>query len=172
VRASRHSCRFRSLRDVSQADTVISVPFDSGVSYQPGARFGRSHIREASRLLRPCNPAKDVELFSSQQIADAGELSANPFNLLGAVDLIEQGATELSSGGTRLVTLGGDHTIAVRCCASWRRTTDPSRCCASTLTSTLGTAIFGALRRRASRTSPRVHRLAPGFALRTGRPAG
>jgi agmatinase len=106
--------RLPQLRDVSHADiAVVGVPFDSGVSYRPGARFGPSHIREASRLLRPYNPAQDVEPFSTQQVADAGDISANPFSILEAVDQIEQGATELSSGGTRLVTLGGDHTIAL-----------------------------------------------------------
>jgi agmatinase len=106
--------RLPQLRDVSHADiAVVGVPFDTGVSYRPGARFGPSHIREASRLLRPYNPAQDVEPFSSQQVADAGDISANPFNILEAVDQIEHAATELSSGGTRLVTLGGDHTIAL-----------------------------------------------------------
>ncbi|MBW4032386.1 MAG: agmatinase [Acidobacteria bacterium] len=106
--------RLPQLRDVGHADiAVVGVPFDSGVSYRPGARFGPSHIREASRLLRPYNPAQDVEPFSSQQVADAGDISANPFNILEAVDQIERGATELSSGSTRLVTLGGDHTIAL-----------------------------------------------------------
>jgi agmatinase len=83
------------------------------VSYRPGARFGPSHIREASRLLRPYNPAQNVEPFFAQQVADAGDISANPFNILEAVAQIEQGAAELSTGATRLVTLGGDHTIAL-----------------------------------------------------------
>lgn len=39
---------------------VLGAPFDSGVSYRPGARFGPAHIRAASRLLRPYNPALDV----------------------------------------------------------------------------------------------------------------
>jgi agmatinase len=106
--------RLPQLRDVGHADiAVVGVPFDSGVSYRPGARFGPSHIREASRLLRPYNPAQDVEPFSSQQVADAGDISANPFNIQEAVDQIERGAGELSAGSTRLVTLGGDHTIAL-----------------------------------------------------------
>lgn len=106
--------RLPQLRDVAHADiAVVGIPFDSGVSYRPGARFGPSHIREASRLLRPYNPAQDVEPFSSQQVADAGDISVNPFNILEAVEQIERGATELTSKGTRLVTLGGDHTIAL-----------------------------------------------------------
>ncbi len=37
--------------DPNEADVaVVGIPFDSGISYRPGARFGPSHIRESSRL--------------------------------------------------------------------------------------------------------------------------
>lgn len=106
--------RLPRLEDVPRADiVVVGVPFDSGVSYRPGARFGPSHIREASRLLRPYNPAQNVEPFSAQQVADAGDIAANPFNIDEAVKQIQQSAERLSAGGARLLTLGGDHTIAL-----------------------------------------------------------
>jgi agmatinase len=106
--------RLPRLEDVPRADIVVlGVPFDSGVSYRPGARFGPAQIREASRLLRPYNPAQKVEPFAAQQVADAGDVSANPFNIDEAVGQIQRAADELSVGGTRLVTLGGDHTIAL-----------------------------------------------------------
>jgi agmatinase len=106
--------RLPRLEDVPRADiAVLGVPFDSGVSYRPGARFGPSQIREASRLLRPYNPAQDVEPFSAQQVVDAGDVSANPFSIDEAVGQIQRAADELSADGTRLVTLGGDHTIAL-----------------------------------------------------------
>ena len=38
---------------------VVGIPFDSGVSYRSGARFGPNHVRESSRLLRPYNPAQN-----------------------------------------------------------------------------------------------------------------
>ncbi|MFD7549774.1 agmatinase [Streptomyces sp. NPDC059816] len=106
--------RLPRLEDVPRADiAVVGVPFDSGVSYRPGARFGPAHIREASRLLRPYNPAQDVEPFAAQQIADAGGIAANPFSLDEAVTQIHTAARELTADGTRLLTLGGDHTIAL-----------------------------------------------------------
>src|SRR5580692_10281885 len=53
----------------SDADVaIVGVPFDSGVSYRPGARFGPGHIRESARLLRPYNPALQVAPFGSQQV--------------------------------------------------------------------------------------------------------
>ena len=92
---------------------VLGVPFDSGVSYRPGARFGPAHIRQSSRLLRPYNPALDVSPFAAQQVVDAGDLPVNPFNIQQAISEIERGAAELADAGARLLVLGGDHTVAL-----------------------------------------------------------
>jgi agmatinase len=106
--------RLPRLDEVSRADVVVvGVPFDSGVSYRPGARFGPAHIRASSKLLRPYNPALDVSPFSAQQVADAGDIAVNPFDIAEAIGQIEAGAAGLAEDGARLVTLGGDHTIAL-----------------------------------------------------------
>jgi agmatinase len=100
--------------EVSDVDVaVVGVPFDSGVSYRPGARFGPAHIRESSRLLRPYNPALDVEPFARRQVVDAGDIAANPFDIGRAIESVEAGARELLERAGRLLTLGGDHTIAL-----------------------------------------------------------
>jgi agmatinase len=106
--------RLPRLDEVATADAaVLGVPFDSGVSYRPGARFGPSHIRESSRLLRPYNPALQTEPFGRQQVADAGDLAVNPFNLDEAITTIESGARALLERARLVLTLGGDHTIAL-----------------------------------------------------------
>lgn len=96
---------------------VVGVPFDAGVTYRPGARFGPSSIRQASRLLRPFNPAQEVSPFSAAQIVDAGDISCSPFNIEVAIGQIESGIAELIGRGTGqgkgIVCLGGDHTIAL-----------------------------------------------------------
>jgi len=108
--------RLPRIGEVSRADVaILGVPFDTGVSYRPGARFGPGHIRESSRLLRPYNPAAGVSPFAAQQVADAGDVAVNPFNITEAIQTIEGAARELLAGagvGT-LLTLGGDHTIAL-----------------------------------------------------------
>jgi agmatinase len=91
---------------------VVGVPFDSGVTYRPGARFGPAAIRQASRLLRPYNPALDARPFGSQQVVDAGDIVGNPFDIERASAEITAATAELISGGRRIVALGGDHTIA------------------------------------------------------------
>ena len=106
--------RLPRLEDVNDYDVaVIGVPFDSGVTYRPGARFGPSHIRQGSRLLRPYNPALDVKPFAGIQVVDAGDIAANPFDISEAMTQIEAGVGELSAGGKPVVILGGDHTIAL-----------------------------------------------------------
>jgi agmatinase len=106
--------RLPRLDEVSSADIVIAgVPFDSGVSYRPGARFGPAHIRASSKLLRPYNPAAGVAPFAALQVADAGDIPANPFDITEAIGQVEAGAAALTADGARLLTLGGDHTIAL-----------------------------------------------------------
>lgn len=106
--------RLPRLDQVERADVaVVGVPFDSGVSYRPGARFGANHVRESSRLLRPYNPAQDYSPFAAAQVADAGDMSVNPFNINEAIESIQESALGLTEDGTRLLTVGGDHTIAL-----------------------------------------------------------
>src|SRR5271170_6544021 len=106
--------RLPRLSEVAQADVaVLGVPFDSGVSYRPGARFGPGHIRESSRLLRPYNPALAVSPFAARQVADAGDIGVNPFDIGEAIAAIEHGARDLFERAPRVLTLGGDHTIAL-----------------------------------------------------------
>ncbi len=106
--------RLPRIDEVSDVDVaVVGVPFDSGVSYRPGARFGPAHVRESSRLLRPYNPAQDVEPFAAQQVVDAGDLAVNPFDIEQAIGQVEAGARHLLERTGRLLTIGGDHTIAL-----------------------------------------------------------
>ena len=106
--------RLPRIDEVERADVaIVGVPFDTGVSYRPGARFGPMHVRAASRLLRPYHPALDVHPFGDQQVVDAGDLAVNPFDIDEAIRSIEAGARELTAHGATLMTIGGDHTIAL-----------------------------------------------------------
>ena len=106
--------RLPELRDVEDCDVaIIGVPFDAGTSYRPGARFGPQSVRQASRQLRTnYHPNYDVEPFKVQQVADAGDIACNPFDIDEAIKQIEKGSTELLQKVGSIVTIGGDHTIA------------------------------------------------------------
>ncbi|MEO5710302.1 MAG: agmatinase [Nocardioidaceae bacterium] len=106
--------RLPRIEDVQRHDVaIVGVPFDSGVTYRPGARFGPSYIRQGSRLLRPYNPALDVAPFAGVQVVDAGDIAANPFDIPAALEQIEAGVRDLSADGRSVVLLGGDHTVAL-----------------------------------------------------------
>lgn len=46
-------------------------------------------------------------------MADAGDIAVNPFHIGEAIETLQQEAEALTANGTRLVTVGGDHTIAL-----------------------------------------------------------
>jgi guanidinobutyrase / D-arginase len=99
--------------EVGRCDVaVVGVPFDSGTSYRPGARFGPGAVRQGSRLLRPWHPGLRVAPFGAQQVADAGDIACNPFDIKEAVGQIEEGAAGLLTGAAQVLAIGGDHTIA------------------------------------------------------------
>ena len=105
--------RLPRIDDVDSYDfAVVGIPFDTGVSYRPGARFGPAHIRQCSRVLRPYHPVMQVSPFATQQVVDAGDIACTPYDIATAVRQIEEQAAVLIEDGARLITLGGDHTIA------------------------------------------------------------
>jgi agmatinase len=106
--------RLPRLDDVGAAAVaVLGVPFDSGVTYRPGARFGPAAVRAGSKLLRPYHPGLDVHPWSVHQVADAGDAGVTPFDLIAAIAQIEAAARATLSRAERLITVGGDHTIAL-----------------------------------------------------------
>src|SRR2546421_12882026 len=107
--------RLPEVREVAQAAVaILGVPFDAGTSYRPGARFGPEAVRQASRLLRTAyDPVLDAEPFRSQQVVDAGDVSANPYSIPEALGAIERETSRLLASGATVVTVGGDHTITL-----------------------------------------------------------
>ncbi len=106
--------RLPTLEKVGRAAVaILGVPFDSGVVYRPGARFGPAAIRMGSKLLRPYNAWTGSLPFSSRQVADAGDVACTPFSIEQAIAEIERAATATFARADHIIALGGDHTIAL-----------------------------------------------------------
>jgi agmatinase len=105
--------RLPELNDLDRCDVaILGIPFDSGVSYRPGARFGPGAIRHASRMLRPqFHPIHEMEPFALLQGADAGDVACNPFDIKESIGQIERGADEVLERAGSIVSIGGDHTV-------------------------------------------------------------
>jgi agmatinase len=93
--------------------TVLGIPFDTGVSYRAGARFGPAAIRDASSLLRPYNPAVDVDVFGTLSVTDGGDIPIVPGYIEDSYERIETGLKSILDAGVIPICLGGDHSITL-----------------------------------------------------------
>lgn len=107
--------RLPQIHEVPDYDiAIVGVPFDTGTSFRPGARFGPSAVRESSRLLRPGYHVElDVTPVAEVQVVDAGDIACTPYNIGRAVEQIEAQVLPLMAVNKRVISVGGDHTIAL-----------------------------------------------------------
>lgn len=92
---------------------IMGVPFDSGTSYRSGTRFGPRKIREASLMIWGHNPTLDVTPLKKLTVVDYGDVSVIPTSIEHTMTAITKTAGEIIETGTTLITLGGDHSIAL-----------------------------------------------------------
>jgi agmatinase len=92
---------------------LLGVPFDGGVSYRPGPRFGPQEIRQHSRLIRPYNPALGVNPFETLRIADLGDVDVNPLDIEDTHARMERALDPMIAAGAIPICIGGDHSISL-----------------------------------------------------------
>lgn len=104
---------------------IIGAPFDTAVSYRPGARFGPRAIRQASSRqtsFRGFNPRASINPYQNwAKIIDCGDIPITPMDNAVALLQMTEAYKELGSRGTvspllqkpKLITLGGDHSLAL-----------------------------------------------------------
>ena len=101
----------RTLEDVDLA--VIGSPFDTGVSFRAGGRFGPSAIRAASVLIRGHNPVLDVNPFQVLSCVDDGDLAIIPGYIERSYEVIERELTPVVEAGVIPLLFGGDHSVTL-----------------------------------------------------------
>jgi agmatinase len=95
--------------DPGAAICVAGIPYDLGTSNRPGARFGPSAIRQASRMLVDGDHPIAGTAPADRDIADIGDFRIAHGDIQGTLAAIEAQARQLR----HLVALGGDHTITL-----------------------------------------------------------
>lgn len=89
---------------------IFGAPFDSGVTYRPGARFGPRAIREESQYLKPYHIEHDLMISEVLSLADAGDSPVHTYDAETNAATIAQFSIDLPDPGiTRPFMLGGDH---------------------------------------------------------------
>jgi agmatinase len=92
---------------------VYGIPFDTATSYRTGARFGPEAIRSASALLRPYNPALEVDVVETLSIVDYGDVPVSPGDVERTYCQVEEALAPLIEAGVFPLALGGDHSVTL-----------------------------------------------------------
>ncbi len=101
-------------RDLTGVDVaIVGIPYDGATSYRSGTRFGPRAIREQSLLLWGYNNALQIAPFEKLKVIDYGDVDVIPVDILGTYAAIEREVGALLAAGTRVIALGGDHSIVL-----------------------------------------------------------
>ncbi len=92
---------------------MIGVPFDTGVSFRVGSRFGPQAIREASVRLRQYHPRLEVDIFEHLSGVDYGDIEIVPGNTTRSHEKIKEALLPLLEEGCVPLLMGGDHSITL-----------------------------------------------------------
>ncbi len=106
---------------------IYGVPFDGGITFRPGARFGPRAIREASQYLKPAHLEHRVNIVEHLSLADAGDAPVRPYSTKQTIDETIRFAGSIGEKRhTRLFAIGGDHSVAyANIRATWERLGKP-----------------------------------------------
>ena len=97
----------RTLEDVDVA--IVGVPFDTGVTYRVGGRFGPNAVRAASVMLRPYNTNLEVKPFDVLSCVDYGDVAIVPGYTERSYTAIEEAVAPIVEAGVIPLLVGGDH---------------------------------------------------------------
>jgi len=91
---------------------LFGCPFDSTVSFRPGARFGPAAIRAVSDVLETYCPVLGRDL-EDVVYADVGDLPLPPGDTATALNLTHAMATQVLTAGQMPAALGGEHLLTL-----------------------------------------------------------
>ena len=97
----------RTLEEVDVA--IVGVPFDTGVTYRVGGRFGPNAVRAASVMLRPYNTNLEVKPFDVLSCVDYGDVAIVPGYTERSYTAIEEAVAPIVEAGVIPLLVGGDH---------------------------------------------------------------
>src|SRR3989441_3561438 len=104
---------------------LVGIPYDGGVSYRTGARFGPRAVREQSSLIRPWHPVLKVHPFERLRVADCGDVDVAPISIERTYAAIERRVNEILAHGAVPVSVGGDHSVTLPILRSLARRLGP-----------------------------------------------
>jgi agmatinase len=102
--------RLPFVRTIEEVDlAIVGVPFDTGVTYRVGGRFGPNAVRAASVMLRPYNANLEVAPFEVLSCVDYGDVAIVPGYIERSYAAIEAEVAPIVEAGVIPLLIGGDH---------------------------------------------------------------
>ena len=92
---------------------LIGVPWDGGTTNRAGARHGPREIRNQSSFIRRIHQTTLTSPYDICNVADLGDTSVNPIDLMDTLKRVEEFFARVHSAGTVPLTAGGDHLITL-----------------------------------------------------------
>lgn len=91
---------------------LLGCPLDATSTYRSGSDLAPEAIRIASDSIETYSPLLDMDLLDFP-FSDVGDVDVSGRSLEVALDNIEKTAAELLRKGSRLLALGGEHTVTL-----------------------------------------------------------
>ncbi|NUO82279.1 agmatinase [candidate division KSB1 bacterium] len=101
----------RELEGVDVA--IVGIPYDGGTSHRSGTRFGPRKIREASLMLWGYHHTQQLAPLEVLRVVDYGDIDVSPVDIEATNTAITDEVSAVLKSGARVISLGGDHSIAL-----------------------------------------------------------
>ncbi len=92
---------------------LIGVPWDGGTTNRAGARHGPREIRNQSSFMRRVHPETLESPYDICNVADLGDASVNPIDLMETLQRVEDFYAPIHAAGTVPLTAGVDHLVTL-----------------------------------------------------------
>jgi len=100
------------IREVGKYEAAfLGIPFDTGTTYRPGARFGPQGVRRISALYDGYSVDGSVDLPEELDLCDAGDVFVIPGNIEKTFDQVTKAVSHIYTSGVFPILVGGDHSL-------------------------------------------------------------
>ena len=100
------------IRKVGEYEAAfVGIPFDTGTTYRPGARFGPQAVRQISALYDGYSVDGAVDIYEELDLCDAGDIFVIPGNIEKTFDQVSKAVSHIYTSGAFPILMGGDHSL-------------------------------------------------------------
>ncbi len=100
------------MRNIGQYEAAfVGIPFDTGTTYRPGARFGPQAVRQISALYDGFSVDGAVDIQEELDMCDAGDIFVIPGNIEKTFDQVSKAVSYIYTSGVFPILMGGDHSL-------------------------------------------------------------